>query len=131
MIYWIFCDIDSADGAGRCWRLAIGRGDKLYFPVEGFEEEQEFFKNYPSVELCEPPVIPEIRCTICKMKHVADESNIQWRDGMPFCHACWTNVDQCVACGEYYLFQSTLADEQPRICKSCAELANLHWNQGE
>jgi len=50
--YFIFCDID---GDGRRWRLVVEREDNmLYFPEEDFEEHQEVFANYPSVEV-EPP----------------------------------------------------------------------------
>lgn len=33
--YWIWCDLD---GFGKRWRLAVDRGNELYFPVEDFTE---------------------------------------------------------------------------------------------
>ena len=56
MLFWIWCDID---GQGKKWRLAVERGDNLYFPVEDFEEAQEVFADYPSLEIEEPLEAPK------------------------------------------------------------------------
>ena len=54
-LFWIWCDID---GLGNKWSLAIERGDKLYFPVEDYEDSQETFASLPCVEIHEPAETP-------------------------------------------------------------------------
>lgn len=54
--WWIFCDID---GAGKRWRIAVERGDEIYFPVEDFGEEMsmdEYRSEFPGNKIIEIPL---------------------------------------------------------------------------
>ena len=49
--YWIRCDLD---GEGRKWRLAVDRGNDVYFPGEDFAEEMtldEYREEFPGIEI--------------------------------------------------------------------------------
>jgi len=84
---FIFCDID---GDGRRWRLVVEREDNmLYFPEEDFEEHQEVFANYPSVEVEPPDDIPEVRCKFCKMLRPATKEWIRYHQDESVCKDCW------------------------------------------
>lgn len=49
--WWIRCDID---GSGPRWRLAVERGDEVYFPMEDFGEEmtiEQYREEFPHNEM--------------------------------------------------------------------------------
>ena len=49
--YWIKCNLD---GDGRKWRLAVARGNEVFFPGEDYAEEmtiEEYLEEFPGVEI--------------------------------------------------------------------------------
>lgn len=52
---WVYCDLD---GRGDKWRLAVPRGDMIYFPVEDFEGLADEFADDPKMVLASPTGTP-------------------------------------------------------------------------